>query len=130
MRKHVAKMELLTAQVHGNYVDCARWVGDLVVSKSVDDKMLLWLPELEGFEPRALQEGRYTIVQVWKVVARVRGVHTASVFCTLARVESHSTKGIQAQSTTPVPAWHCDTPSNNPNHHPASHARRGAPPTP
>lgn len=27
-------------------------------------------------------------------------------------------------------AWHCGTPSNNPNHHPASHALRGASPTP
>ena len=90
-------LEHLTAQVHGNYVDCARWVGDLVVSKSVDDKMLLWLPELEGFEPRALQEGRYTIVQVSEVVGCKRGLHIATVY-TLARVESRNIK-----ASRPIP---------------------------
>jgi len=29
-------------QVHNDYVDCCRWLGDLVLSKSVDYKVVLW----------------------------------------------------------------------------------------
>jgi polycomb protein EED len=33
--------------VHGNYVDCIRWLGDLLLSKSVDDRILLWSVDLQ-----------------------------------------------------------------------------------
>eukprot|EP00611_Tribonema_gayanum_P026830 TRINITY_DN6482_c0_g1_i3.p1 TRINITY_DN6482_c0_g1~~TRINITY_DN6482_c0_g1_i3.p1 ORF type:complete len:425 (-),score=56.99 TRINITY_DN6482_c0_g1_i3:36-1310(-) len=33
-----------TAKVHNNYVDCARWVGSLIMSKSVVD-LTLWRPD-------------------------------------------------------------------------------------
>lgn len=49
-------------------MDCARWFGELVISKSVDNKLLFWLPELEGYDARSFQEGRYTIVQVCAVL--------------------------------------------------------------
>lgn len=34
-----------TARVHANYVDCARWVGSLIVSKSTAERLCLWSPD-------------------------------------------------------------------------------------
>ena len=40
------------AQVHWAYVDCVRWLGDIVLSKSVHDKVFLWEPDLSSKEAR------------------------------------------------------------------------------
>lgn len=34
-----------TAKVHSNYVDCARWTGSLIVSKSTANKLVQWTPD-------------------------------------------------------------------------------------
>ena len=35
-------------KVHTDYVDCTRWVGNLLISKSTDNKLILWRPSLGG----------------------------------------------------------------------------------
>ena len=32
------------SQVHADYVDCVQWVGNLLVSKSTSNKVVLWKP--------------------------------------------------------------------------------------
>ena len=39
-------VSLIVMQVHWAYVDCVRWLGDLVLSKSVHNKLYLWEPDL------------------------------------------------------------------------------------
>ena len=34
-----------TSRVHANYVDCARWVGSLILSKSTAERLCLWSPD-------------------------------------------------------------------------------------
>jgi hypothetical protein len=36
-----------THKVHWNYVDCVRWLGNYVMSKSVDNRIIIWQPEEE-----------------------------------------------------------------------------------
>jgi hypothetical protein len=43
---------LSTTQAHANYVDCVRWLGDLLLTKSVDDRAVLWKPEDEPQQPK------------------------------------------------------------------------------
>ncbi|KHN27974.1 Polycomb group protein FERTILIZATION-INDEPENDENT ENDOSPERM, partial [Glycine soja] len=40
-----------TASVHINYVDCNRWLGDFILSKSVDNEMILWGPKVKEQTP-------------------------------------------------------------------------------
>ena len=39
-----------TRKVHTDYVDCVRWVGDLLISKSTDNKLILWRPSINEKE--------------------------------------------------------------------------------
>ena len=45
---HVQTPTFSSHKVHGNYVDCVRWFGDLVLSKSVENVVTLFQPRLGG----------------------------------------------------------------------------------
>ena len=36
-----------TAKVHNDYVDSVRWVGNLILSKSTENKVVLWCPDVK-----------------------------------------------------------------------------------
>jgi polycomb protein EED len=44
--KQIQFPEFSTRSVHPNYVDCVRFVGDLVISKSLNSKLWLWAPDV------------------------------------------------------------------------------------
>lgn len=58
--------------VHGNYVDCVMYIGDLILSKSVHNKIVLWAPgtDTSGLLPSSTEhhvivEYRYPAGDLW-----------------------------------------------------------------
>ncbi len=47
-------------------MDCVRWAGDLCLSKSVDERIFLWRPELGGPDDAADTRGHIHLVQARK----------------------------------------------------------------
>ena len=51
-----------------NYVDCIKWHGDFIVSKSVDDKIIQWQPEIASSEEKqSYKAGRVKLIQIFKL---------------------------------------------------------------
>lgn len=52
----------VTRKVHRHYVDCVMWVGELLLSKSVHNRMILWEPEQDR-ESLASPATEYTLLE-------------------------------------------------------------------
>lgn len=86
-----------TRHAHNNYVDCARFVGDLLLSKSTENTVVLWTPQPTAQRPdgvAVLREFTFPQAEIWFVrfgvddangrVAvgnRMGGVYLFDLFC-------------------------------------------------
>lgn len=57
-----------TREVHRNYVDCVRWFGQLALSKSCENAIVLWKPpETEEVSPIVLHRLEVTNCDIWYI---------------------------------------------------------------
>lgn len=76
-------------KVHFAYVDCVKWLGDCLLSKSVDNKVLLWRPDAD---PANAERGFVHMVQEYEMEdAKVWWVRfSLDVHCSLLACGNHS----------------------------------------
>lgn len=61
---HISSPVFSSRKVHAGYIDCVRWMGDFVVSKSVDNRILVWKPPGSGPEDARMRaDGHIHFIQ-------------------------------------------------------------------
>ena len=71
-------------RVHFNYVDCVRWLGGHLVSKSTDDRLIVWHPGADS--PAPTRECDICFVQVGALAALVASNLILHKFCVAFQV--------------------------------------------
>lgn len=56
-----------TTQVHHDYIDCVKWLGNLILSKSTKNRIALWAPDSNRYKgaPLILREFLVADCDLW-----------------------------------------------------------------
>lgn len=60
--KKVAEPIFSTKHAHCNFVDCVRWLGEMLLTKSVDEQIMCWKPIIEG-EKNGIHDENNNVVE-------------------------------------------------------------------
>jgi polycomb protein EED len=82
-----------TGKVHKHYVDCVHWVGDLLVSKSLQNRLLLWEPKGER-EALASPASQFTVLEEYMLDACVSWFIRFGIDCSRQLVACGNERGV------------------------------------